>query len=551
MSFSESPDKFIWHRLALLLCAFSLVSCGLPASTATLPATPPAVMPSPTPPATSTPPIAVPRLDMVIPKPVSAQAGGGIFFLTDSSSIYVDPGSAELKSVGQYLADHLKSSTGFDLQVREANGKSPGGSLVLTLSGADPRLGPEGYELIITSGLVTVRANQPAGLFYGVQTIRQLLPAAIDSSSVKPGPWAMGTGTVVDSPRFAWRGTMLDVSRHFFTVQDVTRYIDLLAYYKINRLHLHLSDDQGWRIQINRWPNLSLIGGSTEVGDTPGGYFTQAEYAELVEYARQRYIMVIPEIEMPGHVSAAQFAYPELTCGENIPLIPTDISVGYSSLCVDKPITYTFIGDVIAELAALTPGPYIHIGGDEAAHTSTADYIQFVNHVQAIVQENGKQVIGWEDIAQATLVPASVVQHWNPWGGYAGQAVRQGAKVIMSPGDRAYMDMKYTASTPLGLQWAGFISVETGYDWDPATVVGGVSESDILGVEAPLWSETLNTLEDIEYMAFPRLLGYAEIGWTPQSDRGWDEYKLRLAAQGSRLEALGINYYQSPEIPWP
>lgn len=342
---------------------------------------------------------------------------------------------------------------------------------------------------------------------------------------------------------------MLDVARHFFGVDDVKRYIDLMAYYKLNRFHMHLSDDQGWRLMIDSWPDLATYGGSTAVGDGPGGYYTQAEYADIVAYAQSRYIVVVPEIDMPGHTNAALTSYAELNCDGQAPPLYTGTEVGFSSLCIDKEITFAFVGDVIREITALTPGPYVHIGGDEAHSTSAEDYLRFIERVQRIVQENGKQMVGWGEIARSELLPTSVVQHWH--GDFAQMAVQQGAKVIMSPASKAYLDMKYDVSTPLGLNWAGYISVQDAYTWDPATQVDGVSEGDVLGVEAPLWSETLETMADVEYMTFPRLPGYAEIGWSPASGRSWDEYRLRLAAHGPRLAALGVNFYRSPSVPWP
>ena len=502
-------------------------------------------------------------MDTVIPRPVSAVATGGTFSLSADTGIHVEPATDEGMAIGQYLADHLNPATGYAIKVQGTNGALARGNIILSLAGADPALGDEGYQLTITPELVKLVAAQPAGLFYGVQTIRQLLPPAIDSSSVQPGPWAMQTGTINDSPRFAWRGAMLDVARHFFSVRDVTQYIDLLAYYKINRLHLHLSDDQGWRIQIKSWPNLTVYGSSLEVGGAPGGYYSQDDYTYIVDYARSRYITVIPEIDMPGHLNAALAAYPELTCDGVAPEPYTGTSSPNESICVSKDISYNFLANVIGELAALTPGPYIHIGGDEAQATSQPDYINFVNRVQSIVQANGKQAIGWEEITQSQLLPGSIAQHWNPPIGPDSspdqqavqqdliQAVQKGTKVIMSPADKAYLDMKYQASTTFGQTWAGYINVETAYNWDPASLITGVTGKDILGVEAPLWSETLASMDDLEYMAFPRILGIAEIGWTPQARRDWNGYKVRLAAQGPRLEALGVHFYASPEIIWP
>jgi hexosaminidase len=503
-------------------------------------------------PTTPTPKTPPPSMGNVIPKPVSVTETGGTFLLSADAQIAIQPASDEVRAIGQYLADHLNPATGYDLRVAAATGTPTSGIFLALNSSPDAGLGDEGYELDITQELVTIKANQPAGLFYGVQTLRQLLPAAIESSTVQPGPWETGTGILRDYPRFAWRGTMLDVSRHFFSVRDVTRYIDLMAYYKINRLHLHLSDDQGWRIEIKTWPNLAAYGGSMEVGGTPGGYYSQSDYAYIVNYASSRYITVVPEIDMPGHINAALASYPELDCSGTTPELYIGIEGVSDSLCVGNDSVNTFVEDVVRELAALTPGPYIHVGGDETMVTDTAQYIQFVGQVQAIVAAQGKQMVGWEEIAQAKLRPDSIAQHWNVDDGFARQAVQQGMKIIMSPADKAYMDMKYTPSTTLGLDWAGDINVQAAYEWDPATVVAdGVTEKDILGVEAPLWSETLLTLQDIEYMAFPRLIGYAEIGWTPQSARSWDDYKLRLAAQGPRLQAWGVNYYKSPEVSWP
>jgi hexosaminidase len=489
-------------------------------------------------------------LDTVIPRPASIEPGEGTFMLTSETRILVDPGTEAALEVGKYLAGKLAPATGYPLPVEAADG-SGSGNISLRLSTADPGLGEEGYRLTITPEAVSVAANQPAGLFYGVQTMRQLLPATIDSESIQPGPWALRAGTIRDVPRFAWRGTMLDVARHFFSVRDLTRYIDLLAYYKINRLHLHLSDDQGWRIQINAWPNLTLHGGSLEVGGTPGGYYSQDDYAYIVAYAQSRFITIVPEIDMPGHVTAALASYAELNCNDMAPELFTGIEVGFSTLCISKDITFTFVEDVLRELAALTPGPYLHVGGDEAQATSLNDYIEFTQRVQTIVKDLGKRMIGWEEIAQGRLLDSTILQHWNQGDGFAKQSLQQDVKIIMSPSDRTYIDMKYTSATTLGLDWAGYISVEKAYAWDPATEVGGVTDAHILGVEAPLWSETLQDLEDIEYMAFPRILGIAEIGWSPQNQRNWSEYKTRLALQGPRLEALGVNFYQTPEVPWP
>jgi hexosaminidase len=346
---------------------------------------------------------------------------------------------------------------------------------------------------------------------------------------------------------------MLDVARHFFGVTDVKRYIDLMAYYKLNVFHIHLTDDQGWRIMINSWPNLALYGGGTQVGGTctPNCYYTQAQYSDIVAYAQSRYITVVPEIDMPGHTNAALASYAELNCNGVAPARYTGTNVGFSSLCISKPITYTFVDDVIRELAALTPGTYIHVGGDEASSTTLADYVSFVSQVQTIVQSYNKQMIGWEEIAQINgLSATSIAQHWNLTDSFAPTAVQKGAKVLMSPANKAYLDMKYYRKTRLGQTWAGLINTQTGYEWDPGTIVSGVPASSVLGVEAPLWTETIVTLSDMDYMAYPRLPGYAELGWSPVAGRNWTEYKVRLASHGPRLTNLGVNFYRDPLVPW-
>lgn len=487
-------------------------------------------------------------MENLIPKPTYVAQGDGAFSLTPATTIYVQADNEELLDIGRYLAERLRPATGYGLAVGAAEGKQLNGHIHLTLSNSDLELGDEGYELTITPELVVLSAHQPAGLFRGVQTMRQLLPPSIEAATVQDGRWELPAGTIRDYPRFPWRGAMLDVSRHFFGVDDIKRFIDWIAYYKLNRLHLHLTDDQGWRIMIESWPKLAEHGGSTAAGGGSGGYYTQADYAEIVAYAQSRYIMVIPEIDMPGHTNAAQASYAELNCDGVAKPLYTGVDVGASALCVEKEITFTFIDDVIREMAAITPGPYIHIGGDEAFKVKTADYIHFIERVQAIVQSYGKQMIGWEEIAQARLLPTTIVQHWH--NELARTAAEQGVKVIVSPGSRTYLDMQYDESTPIGQHWAGYVEVDAAYSWDPVTQINGVGEVDIVGVEAPLWTETIETKDDVALMIFPRLPGIAEIGWSAVGGRDWNEYRHRLAAHGPRMTAMGINFYPSPLIPW-
>ncbi|MCX6254926.1 MAG: beta-N-acetylhexosaminidase [Bacteroidia bacterium] len=452
--------------------------------------------------------------ESIIPMPVSITATGNYFALKTNTNIYIQGESAELKQIGLYLADRLKPSTGFEIEVKSIS-KAPGaGSIYLTMDGADVKLGDEGYELTITNKLVKLGANSPAGLFRGIQTIRQILPAKIEMATQQKGPWEIPTGTIIDYPVYSYRGAMLDVSRHFFGVGDVKRFIDFLACYKMNVLHLHLSDDQGWRIEIKSWPNLATHGGSTQVGGGKGGYYTQEQYADIVQYAKERYIVIVPEIDMPGHTNASLASYAELNCSGKATELYTGTDVGFSTLCTNKEVIYKFIDDVVRELAALTPGPYIHIGGDESHSTKREDYIPFINKVQDIVLAHGKQVIGWDDIAIAGLKPNVVAQHWKNFKN-AENAVSQGAKILMSPATKTYLDMQYDSTTKLGQNWAAYIEVDSAYIWDPAKLIPGVGKENVLGIEAALWTEKITNMDEIEYMVFPRLPGYAEIGWTP------------------------------------
>ncbi|GAA0458449.1 beta-N-acetylhexosaminidase [Streptomyces sp. NPDC046215] len=524
-------------RFPRLLCALLLLAgAGTTAATA-----------RPAEPAPAAP------LGRVIPAPASVRPGGSPYEITGRTRIQVPRHSREARRVGAYLAELLRPSTGYALPLTSSAAGTRDGGIRLRLGDPDRALGAEGYRLAVTGRAVTISARTDAGLFHGVQSLRQLLPPDVERRSPQPGPWKIAGGTVTDAPRFAHRGAMLDVARHFFPVAQVKRYIDRLALYKINRLHLHLSDDQGWRIAVDSWPRLTTYGGSTQVGGGPGGFYTKDDYREIVRYAGSRHLTVVPEIDMPGHTNAALASYARLNCDGTAPPLYTGTAVGFSSLCVPKRDTYDFVDDVVRELAALTPGPYLHIGGDEAHSTPHADYTAFMDRVQPVVAKYGKTVIGWHQLTGARPAPGAVAQYWGRSGTEKDvvDAARAGTRLILSPADRAYLDMKYTKDTPLGLDWAGYVEVRQSYDWDPGAYVKGVPEEAVLGVEAPLWTETLSTGAHLDYMAFPRLPGIAELGWSPGAAHGWDGYRTRLAAQAPRWDALGIGYYRSPQVPWP
>lgn len=482
----------------------------------------------------------------LVPRPsVMRQGAGGPFTVTDATVIVVPSEDERAAFVGRFLADVIATGTLPPPRII-AGDAAPGGSIALTV---DAALRPEHYVLTVADTGVRIRAGDAAGLFYAVQTLRQVLPVDVEYEAARLATFTVPSVHIEDGPRFGWRGAMLDVSRHFFGVADVKRYIDLMALHKLNRLHLHLSDDQGWRLEIRSWPNLTAYGGGSEVGGGPGGSYTQAQYSEVVAYAAERFITVVPEIDMPGHTNAALASYGELNCDGKAPPRFTGIEVGFSALCVENESTYRFVDDVVREIATLTPGPYIHIGGDEVKSLSPAQYRQFVERVQTIVRSHGKRMIGWDEIAPIALDATSVVQHWRPKA-TSREAVARGAKVILSPADRVYLDMKYTAETPIGLRWAAIIGVRDAYDWEPATYMDGVGEADLLGIEAPLWTETAAEMRDVEYLTFPRLAAVAEVAWTRRDRRSWPDFALRLGAQSRRWSALGINFWRSPQIPW-
>jgi hexosaminidase len=530
-----------------------------PAQTVPQPAAQPAAQPAPAAIRTSGP---LTSLDVhrIVPAPVSVVAGSGApFTLAAGTSIVVEGSDAAVR-IAEAMASVMRKSTGFALPVSRASGAVPTGAITLQLGGP-ATLGAEGYELHIATDSVRLVAAQPAGLFLATQTFRQLLPYGIEAEQSvmrMASAWSVPVGRISDRPRFAWRGAMLDVSRHFFTVDEVKQFIDLLALYKLNTLHLHLADDQGWRIQIDSWPKLTQVGGSTQVGGGPGGFYTKAEYADIVRYAADNYITVVPEIDMPGHTNAAIASYPELGCSRPTPGIYggtqplgvyTGIRVGWSTLCSDSAVTYRFVEDVVRELAAMTPGPYLHIGGDEVEALSREQYAKFVERVQDIVYKYGKTMVGWEEVGKAKLRSTSLAQLWRS--DTALLALKNGAKLIMSPAPKTYLDMKYTPATELGLRWAGFVELKTAYDWDPATYLKGLSEDVIVGVEAPLWSETVRNLGAAQYLVMPRLPALAEVGWSPQASRDWESFRARIAAHGPRWRLMGVNFYPSPQVAWP
>ena len=487
----------------------------------------------------------------IVPEPAVVQPSHQRFRITPGTMIFTQAGSDQAAAIGDQLAALLRPSTGFELPVVHTF-FAPHTGIALMLT-HNSKLGTEGYTLDVSDNSVVITAATPNGLFYGVQTLRQLLPAQADAKTRQQHvAWTVPGGHIADQPRFAYRGAMLDVSRHFFGVPIVERLIDEISLYKVNFLHLHLSDDQGWRIAIAKWPNLATHGGSTEVGGGAGGFFTVAQYEQIVAYARAHFVTIVPEIDGPGHTNAALSSYAQLNCDGVAPPLYTGTDVGFSSLCVNSAVTYQFLTDVLDELAAITPGPFVHIGGDEAQSTTATDYATFEGKELPIVASTGKRAIGWHDVTQVNPPTSFVAQFWGTTqtDPTVAAAAARGNMVIMSPAVKAYLDMKYTEATKLGQDWAALIEVKDAYGWDPGNYLQGVGEKSVLGVEGPIWSETLLDMANIEYLAFPRLPALAELGWSPESTHDWNSFATRLGNQGPRWTVRGMNFYASPQVPW-
>ena len=484
----------------------------------------------------------------MIPKPLKVIATEGGFALDRYTAIRTATTETGFVDVGIFLAEKINLKTGLDVPVNKGVSADEEGVIYIDRADSLELNAPEAYTLTITADSVLLSSNTAAGAFRGAQTLRQIISETSNDTLAAYKVWTIPTGKIIDGPNFEYRGAMLDVARHFFSVADVKKYIDLLAYYKYNVLHLHLSDDQGWRIEIKSWPKLTEIGGSTEVGGEAGGFYTQNDFKDLVTYAAKHHITIVPEIDMPGHTNAASVSYPILNGNGKTPQLYEGTHVGFSTFDTRKDTVYAFIDDVVREITAISPGPYFHIGGDESHVTKKNDYIYFVEKVEKIVQKHGKKMIGWDEIGQADIDSTSTAQFWNSKE-YADRAVKKGMKIIMSPAKKTYMDMQYDTLSKYGLHWAAYIPVDTAYVWTPEEYEG-IPMANILGIEAPLWSETISTIDELEYLAFPRAIGYSELSWTPKENRDWEGYKVRLANQAPFLDRMDVKYYPSPLIDW-
>jgi len=445
----------------------------------------------------------------VIPVPAFVKKAPGEFVLSSNSQIYVNSAATDVVSIGQYLASKLNPSTGFNIPVIiSSTNPTTNGSIYLTTEGADQLFGQEGYELEVTASKIILIAYTPEGLFRGIQTIRQLLPQEIDSTSFANEPtsyWTVSAGTIVDYPRYPYRGLMIDVARKFFGVTAVEKVIDAVTEYKINCLHLHLTDDQGWRLQINSQRSLTADEGSN--------YYTQDDYRQLIDYARTRYITIIPEIDLPGHSGYA-------------------CSHGLDCAHPGSSAYYTFVDKILGEVAGLTPGRYIHIGGDESGLFLPL-YNSIIEHLQSTVNKLQKVMLGWNETASASVQRPNAIQFWtDKKKDFLPDDVKRGVKILFSPGWLTYF---------AGLQ--GGRAIGYPYNWDPQTILSYVPNQQILGLEGALWLD--GDIQDIDNV-FPEIIGFAEIGWSPQSKRGdYNSYYNRLLSQTTRLTEMNLNFIAS------
>jgi hexosaminidase len=511
----------------------------------------------------------------IIPRPESLTVGRGRFVINANTVIYTDAASAD---VARRFAASLLPATGLSIPVRV--GAAPSTGIVLERNPRLTRLGDEGYELSVTGRRISIRAKERAGVFYGLQTVRQLLPPEVfREAKVDSVAWAIPAVRIMDRPRFAWRGAHLDVGRHFMPKEFVKKYIDLIALQKMNTFHWHLTEDQGWRIEIKKYPRLTQVGAwrtQTVVGHQTsrtdsttwqfdgqrhGGFYTQDDVREVVAYARDRFVNVVPEIEMPGHALAAIAAYPELgVTGQ-----PADVGTRwgvYANILNAEPSTVSFMQDVLTEVMALFPSRFIHVGGDEAdkALWKTSPRIQerikelglkdehelqswFIQQMDAFLTAHNRRLVGWDEILEGGLAPGATVMSWRGTKGGI-DAARAGHDVIMAPTGNTYLDYyqsQNTAGEPLAI--GGFLPIETVYAFEPVPAeLEPQYRAHILGGQGQIWTEYMAGPKQVEYMAFPRLTALAEVLWTQADRKDYRDFLGRLPAHLERLSALDVAY---------
>lgn len=524
----------------------------------------------------------------IVPKPKELSMKDGRFLVDFNTKVI---GDASLQKEGEYLAQMLSLASGNDIAFTTNDSASSNGTIILKIDDAIDNV--EGYRLSVNYDGIVIAGKTGKGVFYGIQSLRQLMPPGSESASVEK--LTIPDVEITDSPRYAYRGMMLDVGRHFFPVDFVKKYIDLIAMHKMNRFHWHLTEDQGWRIEIKKYPKLTEVGAwrnGTIVGLLPGerndnkrsgGFYTQEEVKDIVRYAADRGITVIPEIEMPGHASAAIAAYPFLSCFPKEPTVVRENMISEKGkelqkegtpkivqeswgvypdvFCAGNDGTFDFLEDVLDEVMPLFPSKYIHIGGDECPKDNWKRCPKcqarikelglkdehglqsyFIQRIEKYVNSKGKNIIGWDEILEGGLAPNATVMSWRGEKGGI-EAAKQHHDVIMTPTTYCYFDYGQSEDKDEPLNIGGYLPVEKVYSYNPdPSELTPEQAGFILGGQGNLWTEYIATPDKVEYMVLPRMSALSEVIWTPQADREFNDFKSRFGKLAQRFDAMGIHY---------
>jgi len=505
----------------------------------------------------------------LMPLPVEVKQGAGVFMLTSATKIVLKTDSTEVRKTCDFFLELVNPSTGLKI------GYATSSSFPIVVE-LDPQIAhPEGYQLKVTPKDISIKAKTPVGIFYAFQTLRQLLPPTIESRTEVKRTWQIPVVEINDAPRFPYRGLMLDVVRHFFPINDIKRFIDLMALHKFNYLHLHLTDDQGWRVEILSYPKLQTISAwrkETMIGhlnDEPrlydgvryGGYYTQAELKELVQYAADRHITIVPEINIPGHSTALLAAYPELACSGSQFEVAREWGVFKNLLC-PREDTFIFLERVLLEVMNIFPGKYIHIGGDECEKEQwqksefchnlkiqnglqTHEQLQtwFMRRIAQFIQSRGRQAIGWDEMIEGGNIVGATIMSWrNEEGGIT--AAQKGNNVIMTPNQYYYFDYyQGTDRNKEPLAAGGYLPLSKVYNYDPVPKKLSDDEKQyIQGAQGNIWTEYIPNLRHVEYMAYPRACALSEVVWTPVDLKSFNLFLIRWREHSKRLETMNVNF---------
>jgi hexosaminidase len=515
---------------------------------------------------------------LIIPEPVEMKQGTGEFEITSKTSFYFSKLDANATAIIAAINKDFSKAAGFSFKAVQGEAVSKNSVQFKLLSSTDTAIGNEGYRLDVSSERIIISANKPAGLYYGMQTLLQLLPNEIESNQqVNNVKWTVPVVSIMDKPRFGWRGMMLDVSRHFFTKDEVKNFIDNMARYKYNMLHFHLTDDQGWRVEIKSLPKLTEVGAwnvkktgdfyklSQPADDEPrdyGGFYTQDDIREIVQYAKEHFVEVMPEVDIPGHSLAAVASYPDLSCSPGIKKVNSGetfmdwgregaIARVDNTLCPANENVYVFLDKVFTELATLFPSQYIHMGGDECAKNfwEKSDQVKqlmqkeglkdmnavqayFVSRVSKIITSKGKKMIGWDEILDGGLVPTATVMSWRGMKGGI-EAAKMGHEVVMTPNDFVYVDFMQS-DVAIEPPVYATLRLKKTFEYEP--IPEGVDPKLIKGGQANLWTEQIYNERHLEYMLWPRGFAISEILWSPKGKKNWNQFISKVEDQFERFK---------------